>query len=201
MSSLERLCSRRAASRISFSFRFHLFSGVRKKFFTTCWKIVGIRLGLHFVLLVPPSAASTSFVFRRRQRPLRRLRRGGLVVGKRDLQAFLRRARLLRTPARRQWRRLLPPFDADDGGGSGRIVAAAPGRRRLFFDVDQRAAGKIGGLGGRSHPVLEACNSGTPHVQRTCGLEDLQGCCASMWCVYLLRCADGTLYTGITNDL
>jgi putative endonuclease len=22
-----------------------------------------------------------------------------------------------------------------------------------------------------------------------------------MWCVYLLRCADGTLYTGITNDL
>jgi predicted GIY-YIG superfamily endonuclease len=23
----------------------------------------------------------------------------------------------------------------------------------------------------------------------------------SMWCVYLLRCADGTLYTGITNDL
>src|SRR5213595_2216410 len=23
----------------------------------------------------------------------------------------------------------------------------------------------------------------------------------AMWCVYLLRCADGTLYTGITNDL
>jgi predicted GIY-YIG superfamily endonuclease len=22
-----------------------------------------------------------------------------------------------------------------------------------------------------------------------------------MWCVYLLRCGDGTLYTGITNDL
>jgi len=22
-----------------------------------------------------------------------------------------------------------------------------------------------------------------------------------MWCVYLLRCADGTLYTGITTDL
>jgi predicted GIY-YIG superfamily endonuclease len=22
-----------------------------------------------------------------------------------------------------------------------------------------------------------------------------------MWCVYLLRCSDGTLYTGITNDL
>jgi predicted GIY-YIG superfamily endonuclease len=22
-----------------------------------------------------------------------------------------------------------------------------------------------------------------------------------MWCVYLLRCADGSLYTGITNDL
>ncbi len=22
-----------------------------------------------------------------------------------------------------------------------------------------------------------------------------------MWCVYLLRCADGTLYAGITNDL
>lgn len=21
------------------------------------------------------------------------------------------------------------------------------------------------------------------------------------WCVYMLRCADGTLYTGITNDL
>ena len=24
---------------------------------------------------------------------------------------------------------------------------------------------------------------------------------ASAWCVYLFRCADGTLYTGITNDL
>ena len=24
---------------------------------------------------------------------------------------------------------------------------------------------------------------------------------AKMWCVYLLRCGDGTLYTGITNDL
>jgi putative endonuclease len=24
---------------------------------------------------------------------------------------------------------------------------------------------------------------------------------AGVWCVYLLRCADGTLYTGITNDL
>ena len=24
---------------------------------------------------------------------------------------------------------------------------------------------------------------------------------ARVWCVYLLRCADGTLYTGITNDL
>lgn len=24
---------------------------------------------------------------------------------------------------------------------------------------------------------------------------------SAMWCVYLLRCADGTLYTGITNDL
>ena len=23
----------------------------------------------------------------------------------------------------------------------------------------------------------------------------------AMWCVYLLRCADGSLYTGITNDL
>ena len=22
-----------------------------------------------------------------------------------------------------------------------------------------------------------------------------------MWCVYILSCADGTLYTGITNDL
>lgn len=22
-----------------------------------------------------------------------------------------------------------------------------------------------------------------------------------MWCVYMLQCADGTLYTGITNDL
>lgn len=24
---------------------------------------------------------------------------------------------------------------------------------------------------------------------------------ASAWCVYILRCADGTLYTGITTDL
>ena len=24
---------------------------------------------------------------------------------------------------------------------------------------------------------------------------------SAMWCVYLLRCADGTLYTGTTNDL
>ena len=25
--------------------------------------------------------------------------------------------------------------------------------------------------------------------------------CAAAWCVYLLRCADGTLYTGITTDV
>src|SRR5207248_4947126 len=120
------------------------------------------------------------------------------------------------TARRRQRCRLLPSIDADergpsgrivvrrwanDGGGSGRVVATAPGGRRLFFDVDQRTARRIGALGGRSHPVLEACNSGTPRVQRTCGLQDLQECWRSMWCVYLLRCADGTLYTGITNDL
>ena len=40
MSSFERLCSRRDARRISFSFRFHRLSGLRKKFFTTCWVMV-----------------------------------------------------------------------------------------------------------------------------------------------------------------
>jgi len=25
--------------------------------------------------------------------------------------------------------------------------------------------------------------------------------CGAAWCVYLLRCADGTLYTGITTDV
>ena len=40
MSSLERLCSRRDASRISFSLRFQRFSGLRKKFFTTCCVMV-----------------------------------------------------------------------------------------------------------------------------------------------------------------
>jgi putative endonuclease len=25
--------------------------------------------------------------------------------------------------------------------------------------------------------------------------------CSAAWCVYLLRCADGTLYTGITTDV
>ena len=54
MSSFERLCSRRAASRISFSFRFHLFSGVRKKFFTTCWVMVDAPSRLR------PLTASTS---------------------------------------------------------------------------------------------------------------------------------------------
>ncbi len=43
----------------------------------------------------------------------------------------------------------------------------------------------------------------SPQVHAFRNLPALPGAAmlAAMWCVYLLRCSDGTLYAGITNDL
>jgi len=38
-------------------------------------------------------------------------------------------------------------------------------------------------------------------VQKLAQLRASRDSPCEMWCVYLLRCGDGTLYAGITNDL
>ncbi len=163
---------RRRRFRLGLRFRFRFRSGLggfdhRGR----AGQIVRSRLGLRLLLHVPPGSAAPAVLLRERgDRPRRRFRRGGLVLGQRDLEPLSRRHRGGLGPPRRGQGRGLPAFalHPDRGRGPRRLVPIGRedgdllGRGRVVLDAGQRAARLGWGPFGRRHEGSGACNRGRP---------------------------------------